>query len=133
MSAKHERKAGNRRNKRERKLADETPVRRIREEDRLVRVRYTKKSLPGFLAKNAGAILQWLKEYETLYALADDYGFQRIDRMPPERQAVLQENYVKISDFITVAQQIIAGEAVAEDEPERPDEAGEPEKTETGL
>lgn len=42
---------------------------------KLVKVRHSKKSLPGFLAKNVDAILTWLKEYETLFALADDYGF----------------------------------------------------------
>lgn len=39
-----------------------------------VKARLSKKSLPGFLAKNARAIVQWLKDYSTLFVMADDYG-----------------------------------------------------------
>lgn len=39
-----------------------------------VKARLSKKSLPGFLAKNTDAIKQWLKDYQTLFVMADDYG-----------------------------------------------------------
>lgn len=70
------------------------------EQHKVVKPRLRKKSLPGFLANNVDAILHWLKDYETLFNLADDYGFQRIDRMPEEKMQRLVQQYVDISEFI---------------------------------
>lgn len=66
-----------------------------------IRVRLSKKSLPGFLAKNTDAILQWLKDYQLLYIAADDYGFLNMERFPEARMKHVMDNYVELVDFIT--------------------------------
>lgn len=95
-----ERKAERRKAKAEQQL-------RKPEKKKPVKARLSKKSLPGFLAKNVNAIIQWLKDYETLFVLADDYGIQRLDRMPKEKRDMLFQNYIDVSDFITVLQEIV--------------------------
>lgn len=79
-----------------------------------VKARLSKKSLPGFLAKNAKAIVQWLKDYSTLFVMADDYGFQRLDRLTEEKRNLLIQNYVDVNDFISILESLIAESATAE-------------------
>lgn len=66
-----------------------------------IRVRLSKKSLPGFLAKNVDAIIQWLKDYQLLYIASDDYGFLNMERFPEARMKHVMANYVQLVDFIT--------------------------------
>lgn len=66
-----------------------------------IRVRLSKKSMPGFLAKNIDAIIQWLKDYQLLYVAADDYGFLNMERFPEARMKHVMSNYVQLVDFIT--------------------------------
>lgn len=73
-----------------------------------VKVRLSRKSLPGFMAKNAKAVLQWLKDYMLLFILADDYGISRMDRIPEERRRALVQNYVDVGDFTSMLQDILA-------------------------
>lgn len=75
-----------------------------------VKIRRSKKSLPGFLAKNVDAIIKWLKDYQTLFVMADDYGIQRLDRLPEDRRKLLVQNYVDIGDFILILNEIIASQ-----------------------
>lgn len=71
-----------------------------------VKARLSKKSLPGFLAKNVDAIIQWLKDYQTLFVMSDDYGIQKFDRLPQERRNLLVQNYVDVVDFISTLEAI---------------------------
>lgn len=73
-----------------------------------VKARLSKKSLPGFLAKNADAILQWLKDYQTLFVMADDYGIQQLDRLPSNKRQLLVQNYIDVGDFILMLENIKA-------------------------
>ena len=54
-----------------------------------VNIKRTKKSLPGFLAKNAENIVKWLGAYCTLFCRADDYGIDRLDLYSPEQRREL--------------------------------------------
>lgn len=73
-----------------------------------VKARLQKKSLPGFMAKNAETILQWLKDYMLLFILADDYGISNMQRIPEERRRVLVQNYVDVGDFTIMLQDLLA-------------------------
>lgn len=77
------------------------------EKVRPVRIRRTKKTLPGFLAKNVDAIVKWLKNYQTLYMLADDYGIMRLDRLPQEKLERITQNYVDVSEFIDIVEGLV--------------------------
>lgn len=83
-----------------------------------VKARLSKKSLPGFLAKNAEVIKQWLKDYQILFVMADDYGFQNLDRLPDQRRQQLVQNYVDVGNFILTLDAIIAESLVQVPEPQ---------------
>ena len=72
-----------------------------------VNVKKTKKSLPGFLAKNAENILKWLGAYCTLFCRADDYGIDKLDRYSPEQRKDLVQMYVDISDFRQIVREML--------------------------
>ena len=72
-----------------------------------VKARLQKKSLPGFMAKNAETILQWLKDYMLLFILADDYGISNMQRIPEERRRALVQNYVDVGDFTIMLQDLL--------------------------
>lgn len=102
-TARQERKAERRRLKLEKAHFDEKKQRLTP-----VKVRFSSKSLPGFLAKNTDAIIKWLKDYQTLFVMADDYGIQQLDRMPEQRRRLLVQNYVDVGEFITILEDIYA-------------------------
>lgn len=91
-----------------------------KEKSKVVKVRMKKKSLPGFLANNVDLIIHWLRDYEHLFCLAEDYGFQRLDRLPDERRHQLVQQYVDIAEFIDMCEEL--KNAAAEKAVEKPEE-----------
>ena len=77
-----------------------------KQQSKPIKARLSKKSLPGFLAKNTDAIIQWLKDYQTLFVMADDYGIQSLDRLSDEKRHLLVQNYVDVGEFITTLEEI---------------------------
>ena len=90
-----------------------------------VNIKRTKKSLPGFLAKNAENIVKWLGAYCTLFCRADDYGIDRLDLYSPEQRRELVQMYVDISEFRQIIQEMLAANDVKNSEIFKLDEGPE--------
>lgn len=56
------------------------------EKIKTLRIKKSKKTLPGFLAKNAEVICQWLRSYLKLFMVADDAGLQSLERLSIEER-----------------------------------------------
>lgn len=78
------------------------------EKVKTLRLKANKKSLPGFLAKNAEVICQWLRSYMKLFIAADDIGLLNLDRLnEADRQRMVQE-YIDIAEFISLVKDLIS-------------------------
>lgn len=68
-----------------------------------------KKTLPGYMAKNAETVCRWLRNYMYLFCKVDDAQIGFLDGIPRERRNELVQEYVDVATFVKNVEELRSG------------------------
>ena len=93
--------------------------------------RTRRKSLPGYMAKNAPRVCRWLRDFMYLFVKVDDAQIGFLDGIPRDRRDRLVQEYVDVSTFVQNVENMLSGNVQKpvikenQEESEREDELSE--------